>query len=81
MKGFHHKDLLGIGELSVNDIELILDTAESLKEISRREIKKVPTLRGKSVVNFFYEPSTRTRTSFEMAASSRAQSSWSTPKT
>ncbi|NQT55276.1 MAG: aspartate carbamoyltransferase catalytic subunit [Desulfobacteraceae bacterium] len=55
-------------QLSVSDIELILSTAESLKEISERDIKKVPTLRGKSVVNFFYEPSTRTRTSFEMAA-------------
>jgi aspartate carbamoyltransferase catalytic subunit len=54
--------------LSVSDIELILSTAESLKEISERDIKKVPTLRGKSVVNFFYEPSTRTRTSFEIAA-------------
>jgi aspartate carbamoyltransferase catalytic subunit len=54
--------------LSVQDIELILDTADSLREISVREIKKVPTLRGKSVVHFFYEPSTRTRTSFEMAA-------------
>jgi aspartate carbamoyltransferase catalytic subunit len=54
--------------LSVSDIELILSTAESLKEVSERDIKKVPTLRGKSVVNFFYEPSTRTRTSFEMAA-------------
>ncbi len=68
MRKFHHKDLLGIGQLSVEDIGLILDTAESLKEISTRDIKKVPTLRGKSVVNFFYEPSTRTRTSFEMAA-------------
>jgi aspartate carbamoyltransferase catalytic subunit len=57
-----------MGQLSVTDIELILNTAESLKEISTRDIKKVPTLRGKSVVNFFYEPSTRTRTSFEMAA-------------
>ncbi|MEE9613088.1 MAG: aspartate carbamoyltransferase catalytic subunit [Desulfatiglandales bacterium] len=68
MRKFNHKDLLGMGQLSVQDIELILDTAESLKEISQREIKKVPTLRGKSVVHFFYEPSTRTRTSFEMAA-------------
>lgn len=68
MKAFNHKDLLGMGQLSVSDIELVLDTAESLKEISQREIKKVPTLRGKTVVNFFYEPSTRTRTSFEMAA-------------
>ncbi len=68
MKAFNHKDLLGMRQLSVSDIELVLDTAESLKEISQREIKKVPTLRGKTVVNFFYEPSTRTRTSFEMAA-------------
>lgn len=68
MKKFEHKDLLSMSQLSVEDIELILDTAESLKEISTRNIKKVPTLRGKSVVNFFYEPSTRTRTSFEMAA-------------
>jgi len=68
VKKFEHKDLLGMSQLSVADIELILDTAESLKEISSRDIKKVPTLRGKSIVNFFYEPSTRTRTSFEMAA-------------
>jgi len=68
VKRFNHKDLLGMGQLSVEDIELIMETAESLKEISQREIKKVPTLRGKSVVHFFYEPSTRTRTSFEMAA-------------
>jgi len=65
---FNHKDLLGMEQLSIDDISLILDTAESLKEISQREIKKVPTLRGKSIVHFFYEPSTRTRTSFEMAA-------------
>ncbi|MCP4682983.1 MAG: aspartate carbamoyltransferase catalytic subunit [Desulfobacterales bacterium] len=57
-----------MGQLSCSDIELILDTAESLKEISTRDIKKVPTLRGKSIINFFYEPSTRTRTSFEVAA-------------
>lgn len=65
---FEKKDLLGMGPLSVEDIELILDTADSLKEISSRDIKKVPTLRGKTVVHFFYEPSTRTRTSFEVAA-------------
>jgi aspartate carbamoyltransferase catalytic subunit len=65
---FEHKDLLGMEQLSIEDINLILDTAESLKEISSRDIKKVPTLRGKSIVNFFYEPSTRTRTSFELAA-------------
>lgn len=57
-----------MGQLSAEEIGMILDTAESLKEISLREIKKVPTLRGKSVIHFFYEPSTRTRTSFEMAA-------------
>ena len=55
-------------QLSVSDINLILDTADSLMEISARDIKKVPTLRGKSIVNIFYEPSTRTKASFEMAA-------------
>jgi aspartate carbamoyltransferase catalytic subunit len=68
MYRFQHKDLLGIDQLSVSDINLILDTADVFVEISTRDIKKVPTLRGKSIVNFFYEPSTRTRTSFEMAA-------------
>ena len=68
MSKFQHKDLLSMEQLSVEDIHLVLDTADSLKEISLREIKKVPTLRGKSVIHFFYEPSTRTRTSFEMAA-------------
>jgi aspartate carbamoyltransferase catalytic subunit len=67
VKSFQHKDLLGMDQLSVQDIELILDTAESMKEISQRDIKKVPTLRGKSIINFFYEPSTRTRISFELA--------------
>ncbi|MCF8146363.1 MAG: aspartate carbamoyltransferase catalytic subunit [Deltaproteobacteria bacterium] len=57
-----------MGPLSVQEINLILDTAESMKAISARDIKKVPTLRGKSIVNFFYEPSTRTRTSFDVAA-------------
>ncbi len=66
--GLERKDLLSIEELSVEEIELILETAESLKENSSREIKKVPTLRGKTVINLFYEPSTRTRTSFEIAA-------------
>jgi aspartate carbamoyltransferase catalytic subunit len=65
---FNRKDLLGIRELSVEEITTILDTAESFKEISTRSIKKVPTLRGKTVINFFFEPSTRTRTSFEIAA-------------
>lgn len=62
------KDILGIGELSVEEINIILDTAESFMEVSNREIKKVPTLRGKTVINFFFEASTRTRTSFEIAA-------------
>ena len=62
------KDLLGIEELSSEEIILILKTAESFKEVSTRQIKKVPALRGQTVVNFFFEPSTRTRTSFELAA-------------
>jgi len=62
------KDLLGLEDLSREEIELILATAESFKEVSTREIKKVPALRGKTVVNLFYEPSTRTRVSFEVAA-------------
>ncbi|NPV29764.1 MAG: aspartate carbamoyltransferase catalytic subunit [Firmicutes bacterium] len=62
------KDILGLRDLSVEEINLILDTAEPMKEILAREIKKVPTLRGRSVVTLFYEPSTRTRTSFELAA-------------
>jgi aspartate carbamoyltransferase catalytic subunit len=61
------KDLLGIAELSPQEIELVLDTAEAMKEVGTRPIKKVPALRGKTVVNLFYEPSTRTRTSFEIA--------------
>ena len=61
------KDLLGIGDLTRADIHLILDTAEAMREVGERPIKKVPTLRGKTVVNLFYEPSTRTRTSFEIA--------------
>jgi len=61
------KDLLGIADLSPEEIYQILDTAEAMREIGERPIKKVPTLRGKTVVNLFYEPSTRTRTSFEIA--------------
>lgn len=62
-----HKDLLGIADLTSEEILLILDTAEAMKEIGFRPIKKVPTLRGKTIVNLFFEPSTRTRTSFEVA--------------
>ncbi len=65
---YQRKDLLGIEDLSAEEIQLILDTADSLKEISTRSIKKVPTLRGKTVVTLFYEPPTRTRMSFEIAA-------------
>jgi aspartate carbamoyltransferase catalytic subunit len=61
------KDILGMQDLSVEEINLILDTADSFLEVSTREIKKVPTLRGKTVINLFYEASTRTRTSFEIA--------------
>jgi aspartate carbamoyltransferase catalytic subunit len=61
------KDLLGIAGLDASEITLILDTAEAMKEVGARTIKKVPTLRGRTVVNLFFEPSTRTRTSFEIA--------------
>jgi len=62
------KDLLGIKDLSQDEINLIIDTAAGFKDILGRDIKKVPALRGKTVVNLFFEPSTRTRTSFELAA-------------
>ncbi len=65
--GLLHRHLLGIRELSAGEITHILDTAESFREISAREIKKVPALRGKTVINLFFESSTRTRTSFEIA--------------
>jgi aspartate carbamoyltransferase catalytic subunit len=67
-KPFKRKDLLGIRNLSADEIIGILDTAETFSEINNREIKKVPTLRGKTVINLFFENSTRTRTSFELAA-------------
>jgi aspartate carbamoyltransferase catalytic subunit len=62
------KDLLGLRELSADEINLILETADAFKQVGTREIKKVPALRGRTLVNFFIEPSTRTRTSFELAA-------------
>jgi aspartate carbamoyltransferase catalytic subunit len=65
---WHRKDLLGIRELERDEIETILDTAAAFKTVGARDIKKVPALRGKTMVNFFVEPSTRTRTSFELAA-------------
>jgi aspartate carbamoyltransferase catalytic subunit len=65
---WQRKDLLGIRELSAEEIVFLLDTADAFKDVGTREIKKVPALRGKTLVNFFVEPSTRTRTSFEIAA-------------
>ncbi len=67
-KPFHRRDLLGIRNLSADEIIGILKTAENFREISEREVKKVPTLRGKTVINLFFENSTRTKTSFELAA-------------
>ncbi|MBF0455988.1 MAG: aspartate carbamoyltransferase catalytic subunit [Magnetococcales bacterium] len=64
---WNRKHLLGMSDLSREEIYSILDTAASFREVNRREIKKVPTLRGKTVINLFYENSTRTRTSFELA--------------
>jgi len=68
MNSWKRKDLLGLEELSAEEIEFILTTTASFKEVSTREVKKVPALRGKTVANLFFEPSTRTRTSFELAA-------------
>jgi aspartate carbamoyltransferase catalytic subunit len=65
--GFARKDLLGMAELDAEEIVAILDTAEGFLDVSRREVKKVPSLRGKTVVNLFFEASTRTRVSFEIA--------------
>src|ERR671918_251220 len=65
---FTRKHLLGIRELEPTEITHLLDTAETFRDVSERPIKKVPTLRGRTVINLFLEPSTRTRTSFEIAA-------------
>ena len=65
---WNRKDLLALEDLSKEEIELVLKTADSFKEVSAREVKKVPALRGKSIANLFFESSTRTRTSFEVAA-------------
>src|SRR5947207_11582784 len=65
---FKRKHLLGMRELAAAEITHLLDTAETFRDVSRREIKKVPALRGRTVINLFFEPSTRTRTSFEIAA-------------
>jgi aspartate carbamoyltransferase catalytic subunit len=68
MSDWRHKDLLGIRDLTQEEIVTILDTAAAFKQVGSRDIKKVPALRGKTLINFFVEPSTRTRTSFELAA-------------
>src|SRR5437879_8656985 len=65
---WNRKDSLVLRELSADEINFILETADALKQVGTREIKKVPALRGKTLVNFFVEPSTRTKTSFELAA-------------
>ena len=67
MSGYPHRHLLGIESLQPSEIVAVLDTAEGLREILDRPLKKVPALRGRTVVNLFYEPSTRTRASFEVA--------------
>jgi aspartate carbamoyltransferase catalytic subunit len=64
---FVRKHILGLEELTAEEITLVLDTAESMKEVSERDVKKVPALRGVTVCNLFFEPSTRTRSSFEIA--------------
>lgn len=68
MNGWKHKSLLDLQDLTKEEIEMVLETAKSFKEVSAREVKKVPALRGKTVVMLFFEPSTRTRASFELAA-------------
>jgi aspartate carbamoyltransferase catalytic subunit len=81
MTAWTKKDLLGIEPLDRGEIELILNTADTFKEVSTRDIKKVPALRGKSVINFFYEASTRTRMSFEVAAKRLSADTYSIAKT
>ena len=68
MSEWTKRHLIDLDELSKDEINLILETAKSFKEISTREVKKVPTLRGRTIALLFFEPSTRTRTSFELAA-------------
>ncbi|MBU0687488.1 MAG: aspartate carbamoyltransferase catalytic subunit [Candidatus Margulisbacteria bacterium] len=68
VKSLTSKDLLGLKDLSAEDLRLVFQTAESLKEVFHRPIKRVPALNGKTIFNLFYEPSTRTKSSFEMAA-------------
>ncbi|KAB0666843.1 aspartate carbamoyltransferase catalytic subunit [Oryzomonas japonica] len=68
MAEFKHRNIIALRDLTKEDMELLLATAENMREINSRDIKKVPTLRGKTIINLFYEASTRTRTSFEIAA-------------
>jgi aspartate carbamoyltransferase catalytic subunit len=68
MKTWQRKDLLGIQDLSADEIHFLLESAQAFKQVGERTVKKVPSLRGKTVINLFIEPSTRTRTSFELAA-------------
>ena len=67
MAEFKHKDIIALRDLTKQEIELLISTAENMREVNSRDIKKVPTLRGKTIINLFYESSTRTRTSFEIA--------------
>src|SRR5512133_2296704 len=67
MSEFKHKDIIALRDLTKEEIELLLSTAENMREINSRDIKKVPSLRGRTIINLFYESSTRTRTSFELA--------------
>ena len=67
MERYRRKDLLSIRELEPEEISFLLDQTDSFREINERDIKKVPTLRGKTIVNLFFENSTRTRASFEIA--------------
>jgi aspartate carbamoyltransferase catalytic subunit len=67
-KTWRHKNILDLDDFNRDEIELVMETSDAMSEILSREIKKVPTLRGKTIVNFFHEPSTRTRSSFEIAA-------------
>lgn len=75
-----HKDLLDVSDLSTGDVERVFEAADSFMEINRRPVKKVPTLKGRSVILFFAEPSTRTKTSFDMAAKRMSADTFSLAK-
>src|SRR4030043_259946 len=65
---WQHRHILDLDDFTREEIELVFETADAMAEVLTREVKKVPTLRGKTIVNLFYEPSTRTRSSFDLAA-------------